>query len=309
MEDHHDDYSPPNRGSYYMQFFALLAMCFVSMFVGQIIAIGIASVLGIQDFGVALAEVQKGNYPALLNPLRLLMSIMHGFTFAVPALAFAYFYWRPQHFRQLYLHRLPRPSAFGWAALAVAAAIPLVVVLHYFNTLIPADLQQQTGRELQTALLRMDSPVDFLFTFLLIAIMAGVGEELLFRGVVQRIFAVRFANIHLAVLFSGILFSLVHFELQAFVPRLLLSMVFGYVFYWSGSLYTSIALHLLYNGIQVFAVYSTPDMATQTPTAPELSLYLIAAGGLLLLALALQRLRKGHSIEEEQTYFLPPAAH
>ncbi len=302
-----EDYTPPNRGGYYMQLLTLLGICFVSMFVGQILAIGLASIVGIKDLSVALSEVQQGNFPALLNPLRFLLSIMHGFTFLVPALVFAYIYWKPLK-NSLYLHRLPTLSGFAWAALAVVAAMPLVIVMHYFNTLIPADIQQQAGRELQMAMLRMDSPTDLFFTFLLVGIMAGVGEELLFRGVLQRIFALRFANIHLAVLFSGILFSLVHFELQAFVPRLFLSMVFGYVFYWSGSLYTSIALHLLYNGLQVFAVYANPEMSAATPTPPEMPMYFIALGGALVLGFAALRLHKAQSNSERETYLLPPSS-
>ena len=62
-------------------------------------------------------------------------------------------------------------------------------------------------------------------------------------------------NIHIAGLLSSVVFSLIHFDFSGFLPRILLGMFLGYLFYYSGSLWTSIFAHALNNGSQVIFMY------------------------------------------------------
>jgi membrane protease YdiL (CAAX protease family) len=47
---------------------------------------------------------------------------------------------------------------------------------------------------------------------IIIAIMAGIGEELMFRGVIQKILIGWTKNIHLGILYTAIIFSAIHFQ-------------------------------------------------------------------------------------------------
>ena len=92
----------------------------------------------------------------------------------------------------------------------------------------------------------------------------------------QRLLGWRFQNIHIAVWLAAIAFSLVHFELQAFVPRALLGATFGYLAYWSGSLFVPIVLHFMYNSVQVVAVYIEPSSLEEKVTAPSSTIVVVA---------------------------------
>lgn len=110
-----------------------------------------------------------------------------------------------------------------------------------------------------SSFLKMDNFFDFLFIFLLVAILPAVGEELLFRGVLQK-FIIRWTKkYHLGIWITAILFSALHMQFYGFLPRLILGVMFGYLFFWSKSLWLPILAHLLNNGSVVINAYINPD--------------------------------------------------
>ena len=50
----------------------------------------------------------------------------------------------------------------------------------------------------------------------------AIGEELLFRGAVQRLFLRWVRNPHVAIWVTGTLFSFIHFQFYGFLPRMVL---------------------------------------------------------------------------------------
>ena len=90
-----------------------------------------------------------------------------------------------------------------------------------------------------------------LINLFVIALLPAVSEELLFRGVVLRISKELFSNIHLAVLFSAIVFSAIHFQFYGFLPRMILGIVLGYMFVYSGSIWVPIIAHFVNNATVV----------------------------------------------------------
>lgn len=91
----------------------------------------------------------------------------------------------------------------------------------------------------------------YLFNLFLIAVIPAIGEELMFRGVLQRILNDWTKNIHLAIWISAILFSAMHMQFYGFLPRMLMGALFGYIFYWSGSLWIPILAHFINNALAV----------------------------------------------------------
>jgi membrane protease YdiL (CAAX protease family) len=265
-----------SRADFFKHLLVLVLIYLASSVLGQLVVLGLAANLGMANMMEALAEMEKGKFLELLQPLRLLLILMHAFSFLVPALVFALFFWRPKMQKNLYLRVPKKISYWPMALLFVVMVLPITVIIHYLNTLIPAAWQQNTGQELQKLILTMHRPTDLVMNLILVGAMAGVGEELLFRGVLQRLLGWRFQNIHVAVWLAAIAFSLVHFELQAFVPRALLGATFGYLAYWSGSLFVPIVLHFMYNSVQVVAVYFNPSSMEEKVTAPSLAIVLVA---------------------------------
>lgn len=109
--------------------------------------------------------------------------------------------------------------------------------------------------ELTEAFLNVRTPAGLVVNLIIIALLAAVGEELLFRGVILQLFVEWFKNKHLAIIISAILFSALHLQFYGFLPRMVLGMLFGYIFIWSGSLWLPIVLHFIFNGITVVAAY------------------------------------------------------
>lgn len=93
--------------------------------------------------------------------------------------------------------------------------------------------------------------MDLVLNVLIIGVMAGVGEELLFRGAIQRLLATTNLGPHVAIWLTATLFSAIHLQFFGFVPRLLLGAFFGYLLYWSDSLWVPVAAHALNNIIYV----------------------------------------------------------
>lgn len=90
---------------------------------------------------------------------------------------------------------------------------------------------------------------------LMMALLAGLGEELLLRGIVQPLFIKLTNNAHAGIWIAAALFSLMHFQFFGFFPRLLLGALFGYYFYWSRNLWIPIIAHILNNGFIVLYTF------------------------------------------------------
>lgn len=93
------------------------------------------------------------------------------------------------------------------------------------------------------------------FNIFMVALLPAVGEELLFRGVVQKIFTRMTRNTHWGIWISAILFSAMHMQFYGFVPRVLLGALFGYLLVWSGSMWLPVLGHFLNNALAVVAMF------------------------------------------------------
>lgn len=89
------------------------------------------------------------------------------------------------------------------------------------------------------------------FSILLVGVLTGFCEELFFRGLLQKQLFQRPMNIHLAIWSAGFIFSLLHFQFFGFFPRWILGSLFGYLVYWSGSLWTAVIAHALNNSMVI----------------------------------------------------------
>lgn len=91
---------------------------------------------------------------------------------------------------------------------------------------------------------------------LIVGVMAGFTEELFFRGGMQRIMTLGGkTNKHVAVWAVAIIFSLIHFQLFGFVPRMLLGAFFGYLLVWSGSVWVPMIVHMTNNSLVVLSTW------------------------------------------------------
>lgn len=116
--------------------------------------------------------------------------------------------------------------------------------------------QEATAEQLTEIFLAEDGVFTLLFNLLVIAVAAGITEEFLFRGVLQRIIEKWVSNHHLVIWIAAFLFSAFHMQFFGFLPRLLLGAYFGYLLYWSKSIWIPVFAHFANNA---FAVVSMSD--------------------------------------------------
>jgi membrane protease YdiL (CAAX protease family) len=94
-----------------------------------------------------------------------------------------------------------------------------------------------------------------LLNILMLAIIPALGEELIFRGCLQKILCRWTGNYHLAIWISAIIFSSIHFQFYGFFPRMFLGAFFGYLLVWSGSIWLPILAHFLNNAMATVGAY------------------------------------------------------
>ena len=91
--------------------------------------------------------------------------------------------------------------------------------------------------------------VGFFINMFVIAVCAGICEEVLFRGVIQRGFE-DLGYIKAAVI-AGTLFALMHFSIDQIAGLLYLGIVMGLIVYRTNSIYLAMLFHFLNNAIAV----------------------------------------------------------
>jgi uncharacterized protein len=148
---------------------------------------------------------------------------------------------------------------------------------------------EENAAKLTAFLMDFTSYPQLIIAFIVIVCFAGIGEELIFRGILQNLFLKKFNNHHTAIWLSAIIFSAIHFQFYGFVPRMLLGAMFGYLYVWSGNLWIPIIAHITNNGFIVIMMYlskigiiSTDIEKLETPITLTL-LFTALCGGFLWL--------------------------
>ncbi len=151
-----------------------------------------------------------------------------------------------------------------------------------------AERMEDSAKVLTEYLTEFNSTGYFMLTIFFIAVVPGIGEELLFRGLLQNIFRRIFKNDHAAIWVAAILFSAIHFQFYGFIPRMLLGALFGYLYVWTGNLIIPIAAHFLNNSVSLIALYiyqkGLTDIDVESTEALP-TMYIILFSALFVLTL------------------------
>jgi uncharacterized protein len=127
-----------------------------------------------------------------------------------------------------------------------------------------------------------------MLNLIIVAILPAFGEELIFRGVLQKVLYGFFKSGHAAIWITSIIFGILHFQFFGFLPRFLLGLVFGYLFFWSGTLWLPVIAHFINNAVPVIGAYI--HGVQYATSQPDITLWRqivglpipIVAGGLIL---------------------------
>lgn len=193
-------------------------------------------------------------------------------TFLVPSLLFAYCYNR-QWFDYNAAYRLPKQSMVNMVLILSVTLLPVVGVLSSFNqSIMPQegavaefmrDLEEAANHILELVTSQRSS-WDLIANILIFAVLAGICEEFFFQGSLQPLLMNWTKNPHVGILLTALIFSALHFQFYGFIPRFLLGVYLGYLFYWSRSLWLPILAHVLHNALSILVDYTLQGRGIDT---------------------------------------------
>lgn len=106
-----------------------------------------------------------------------------------------------------------------------------------------------------TVLSNLKSWSEFLIAIFIMALFPALFEEMFFRGALQNLFEKWWRAPFLAVLFTSILFSLIHMSLYLFLSRALLGFILGVMYQRSKNLWVNIIAHFLNNTVALIQLF------------------------------------------------------
>ena len=101
----------------------------------------------------------------------------------------------------------------------------------------------------------MKKPADLVLPVILVGALPAIGEELFFRGILQKLFIQIFKSAWPGIIFTGFLFSAIHMQFMGFLPRMALGIILGALYWYSGSIYISMLGHFVFNTINILLIY------------------------------------------------------
>jgi len=266
----------------------LFLLIFISLILHTILALALINLL--TDNGMAIIQNQDFTNQTSVNYLKLMQLFTSIGIFITPTLLYAYITDFDFKFTGI-----KRQNTILVIAIMILIT-PFIGLLLEWNIQIPFPqwlLDFDINSEVVVdSFLRMSSLSDLLFNLIVIAAVPAIGEELLFRGYLQQKIVSWLKNPHTAILITAFLFSVIHLDFHAVIPRFVLGALLGYFFYWSGSLLLPILAHFINNAQAVIFSYplfkvesSAYSILSKTKIDPMLVLFSFASVVLLLYIL------------------------
>ena len=251
--------SPPSRVLLMLGF---MVVCVIFGFVVSLIfAIPIFH-MGITEIMNSASDIKNMANVQLLKYLQIFQATAF---FIIPALAMPIF-WGEKPSNYLQLNKKPNCYLVFIAVCLIAAAIPFINFTELLNSKMKlpefmSGIEQwmknseENAGVLSENFLKVTSIGGLLVNLIMMAVLPAIGEELVFRGVFQRVFTEWFKNYHWGIIASAALFSAFHMQFYGFIPRMLLGLSFGYMLVWSGNIWIPILAHFVNNAFGVIYYY------------------------------------------------------
>ena len=116
--------------------------------------------------------------------------------------------------------------------------------------------KENIASDLTSLFIQSSNRWELILNIIILALLPSIAEEIIFRGILQKIFCRIFRSYHAAIWITAIIFSAIHLQFYGFIPRLLLGLCFGYLFYWSGNLWLPVLAHFVNNLVPILFAYS-----------------------------------------------------
>lgn len=278
--------------------FVMVASVFIFMVVGIIAALPF---YGVESLMNSMSELSL-NSPEGISFLKYFQVIQSIGLFVAPPFVIGWLYHGPIS-EYLKINRSTYVQSYLLATISILLVIPFINFLGAINSQMkfPESLSgletwmknmEDAAKIMIEKFMEVDSISGLMFNVFMIAVLPALGEELMFRGVIQRIFSDWTKNHHWGIWITAFLFSAMHMQFYGFLPRMALGAMFGYLLVWTGTMWVPIIAHFANNLMGVLGYYlinkgvitnDIEEWGTAKEQIPLVVLSFIAVGILLFL--------------------------
>ena len=250
-------YNIPTWNKIFFAFFISLS-CMLFFFFIAVLSAFIIFDLSLEEAKQYIVSGPDFNNIAVIKLFQIFQSIG---AFLIPSFILAYIFHSNQ-WEYLKLNKRPAIISMILAILSIVVAIPVINHIAELNSRIDLpdfmgrlenkiiDLENDAG-QIMESFFNTSTIRGLAVNILMISILPAIGEELLFRGIFQRLFIEWTKNVHLGIFAGAFIFSFIHLQFFGFLPRLLLGIYFGYLFIWSKTIWLPVIAHFVNNAFAV----------------------------------------------------------
>lgn len=177
--------------------------------------------------------------------------------------------------KKMDIRKVIRFKPLPWSQFFIVAGLSLsgYTVLIFCNYIWIWILTALGGKVASPAIPPMNTSLDVLMGILVIGGSAALAEEFLFRGIIMRGYE-RFGS-KTAIIFSGILFGILHMKTQSVIATVFLGILIGYLAFRTGSILAGMTYHFFNNVIAIFLTLIaswTAEISKKAGTLPPVTM-------------------------------------
>ena len=252
----------------------LMIIIMICMLFSSLFAMGTAVLIwGERVLQVSDPSIIKDS-PSLIAAYKYMQMINHAGTFLLSGFIYLFIADKPR-LKSLTSSKLPPQSQLWMLLLLIIISTPWISKVYEWNRTFSLSywpsIEQwlertaQQSEDMVNVFLHRASFIGALANVLIIAVLPALGEELIFRGILQPLLNQWWKNIHLSIMISALLFSMMHLDFFGFLPRLGLGIMFGYLYYFSANLWLPILAHFLNNFLALVVSFLSEKHITEIP--------------------------------------------
>jgi len=238
------------------QLLMLVGIYACCMFIGQIMA----EFILLSYYGVEIETLED------LDPIVILSVSAMGHFFAHIVTFLVFLRMTGQTFQNIFpkskftafvLITIPILALLGIIGSALLSELSLKIFENngFYSVIESANKQQET----MTHLLVHDNPLQFVLSLFALCALPAVGEEFIYRGILQSRIMAATHDRHFSVIIASLIFAAMHFQPVNMLSIALLGLVLGYLYSYTKNIWYCVILHFLVNAIQVVQLYFLPE--------------------------------------------------
>jgi len=242
-----------------MRFAVLFVVTCISLILGGLISFSLAAFVLHVPFSAlssAIFDPKNGNMLLFINALTTII------TFLLPSFTVAYFT-KGNIANNMGFYKISNLKQVGVVIILAILGLYLSGALSSLTQFIPTSPNfhqwavnaEDSYKQAMGGVMQMKTVNDLMAILILVALVPAIFEELFFRGALQKTIKDWSGMPIISIVITAIIFSAFHFSFFGFLSRMALGIVLGFIFEYTKSIWLSILMHFLNNGIAVVGLY------------------------------------------------------